>query len=213
MENNLNYMHANDTNKQRKILIIIMSLPLILMIFSYTLMYFVDNKKLDLVSLLGTKTIGNLFEPVKSITELPLKTESGDDFIFANEAQNKWTLLVLNSAICGERCEDNLIKSRQMHVALGKAQGKLRRYQIYLDGELHTEKLSRLHKHHPKLKTLYAEKNVLQKLLAEQGVSDFNDVAYLLVDKRGWIMMYYTEAINERDIMKKDLQHLFKYAQ
>lgn len=100
-----------------------------------------------------------------------------------------------------------------MHVALGKKQGKIRRYQLYLDGQLEPSQLVSLKQQHPQLQTLYTQSTAVERLLEDQKISNWDDVAYLLVDKRGWIMMFYTEAMNERDIMKKDLHHLFKYAQ
>ncbi|NRB37867.1 MAG: hypothetical protein HRU20_05275 [Pseudomonadales bacterium] len=196
----------------RKILMLIMGLPLILMLLSYTLIYLIEDKKLDLVSVLGTKTIGILVKPLKPIVALHLSGENGLPFDFSQQS-HKWTLLVLNSPSCGERCANNLIQSRQMHIAMGKEQSKMRRYQLYLDAQLEPSQLARMKEENPQVVTVYSQLKTLKNLLADQDIADWNDIAYLLVDKRGWIMMFYNEAANERDIMKKDLHHLFKYAQ
>lgn len=72
MEDVLNYPNNKGTDNNRKTYIIIMGLPLILMALSYALMYLIDNEKLDMVSLLGTKTIGSLVQPVKPLAALHL---------------------------------------------------------------------------------------------------------------------------------------------
>ncbi len=203
---------SKDKSYNRRALLLIMGLPLALMLLSYTLMYLVDNKNIDLVSLLGSKTIGSLIKPLKPIGDLPITDAKGQRFVYASQP-HKWTLLVLNSPRCGQRCEQNLMQSRQMHIALGKEQSKLRRYQLYLDGRLSDAQLNRDNQEQHHMQTLYAASSDLKSLLADQSIADWNQVAYILVDKRGWLMMVYDEDVNERDIMKKDLHHLFKYAQ
>ncbi len=192
---------------------LLMGLPLILMLISYTMMYLVKGEKLDLVSLLGTKTMGELIQPVKAVSELNLTDVNGQDFDHAKQEKRIWSMIVLGSPDCGQRCDDNLKQSRQMHIALGKQQSKIRRYYLYLDGQLTAKNITLLKDEHPDMDILYGSSSELKNLLSDQEIQDWNDLAYLLLDKRGWLMMTYTENVNERDIMKKDLHHLFKYAQ
>lgn len=201
------------SNINRKAFMLIMGLPLILMLLSYTLMYLVENENLDVVDLLGTKTLGKLVQPVKPVADLHLQDETGAAFDYAKEEKHIWTLLILNSPSCGERCAVNLIQTRQMHIAMGKEQKKIRRYQLFLDGKLDPVQMDKLRSEHPQLKTVYGSSDVLKNLMADQKIDDWNNIAYLLLDKRGWIMMAYDESVKERDMMKKDLHHLFKYAQ
>lgn len=198
--------------KNQQVLIIIMGVPLFLIILSYTLIYLVDGKKLDLVSLLGSETVGTLIQPLKPVSELMLINEYGEAFDYLSE-KPKWTLLVLNDELCGQRCEDNLLQSRQMHIALGKKQHAMRRYQLYRDGRIESYQLAELKKDHDGLITVYTTTERLNLLLADQKLPNWNQIAYLLLDPRGWIMMYYSEDKPERQIMRRDLLHLFKYAQ
>lgn len=203
---------SNSTETNQRILMIIIGMPLFLIVLSYTLIYLVEGKEFDVVNWLGSKTFGTLIQPLKPVAELDLVDVNGEAFDYLSQ-KPKWTLLVLNDDLCGQRCEENLLQSRQMHIALGKKQNAMRRYQLYLDGRIEHYALQDLNTEHKKLTTVYTSKEKLQALLDDQNMPNWDEIAYLLLDPRGWIMMYYSEDKSERLIMRKDLLHLFKYAQ
>lgn len=203
---------SNSTETNQRILMIIIGMPLFLIVLSYSLIYLVEGKEFDVVNWLGSKTFGTLIQPLKPVAELDLVDVNGEAFDYLSQ-KPKWTLLVLNDDLCGQRCEENLLQSRQMHIALGKKQNAMRRYQLYLDGRIEHYALQDLNAEHKKLTTVYTSKEKLQALLDDQNMPNWDEIAYLLLDPRGWIMMYYSEDKSERLIMRKDLLHLFKYAQ
>ncbi len=211
MESNASADVAHKTrNKSRWLILLIIGLPLLLILVSYTLMYLVRSEQLDLVDLLGTKTVGHLMQPVTPLSAFNLTTPDGD--VFQYEAEKpQFTLFILQPSGCGQRCQDNLHLSRQMHIALGKKQGQLRRYHLLLDGVWSDAQLDALHAEYPHLTNLYGDQQALERLLASQQLP-LDETAYLLVDRRGWIMMAYDESISEKSMMT-DLKHLFKYAQ
>ncbi|CAA0081003.1 Uncharacterised protein [BD1-7 clade bacterium] len=196
--------------KNQNMIMLIIGMPIILILLSYTLMHMVKTGKLDLVGMLGTQTVGQLMDPVQPIADLSLTRTDGQPFVYDDE-KPMFSLLVLDSPSCGKRCADNLHLSRQMHIALGKLQGKLRRYHVYLDGTLSTSQLESLKKDYPHLLNLYGSSANVEKVIANQSL-ELDNLAYLLVDHRGWVMMAYPETIGEKHMMS-DLKHLFKYAQ
>ena len=175
-------------------LVIIIGLPLLLMGLSYSLIYLYKNQALDIPELVGTQTVGQLIAPPLKIEKLSLLNKQQHLFTNANKTA-PWTLLVLPTS------EKNLVQSRQMHIALGKHTHKLNRVFIAHDN-LSESQQQALKSDHPKLRLAFSQNSDL--LLSQ------ND--YLLIDPRGWVMMYYAKGTDEKAMMD-DLKHLFKYAQ
>ncbi|MCY4043649.1 MAG: hypothetical protein OXE99_01065 [Cellvibrionales bacterium] len=183
------------TQQQKFIpLIIILGLPLVLMGLSYGLIYLYKHQSLNIPELVGTQTVGQLVTPPIKVEKLNLV--SADDQPFSNRDKTApWTLLVLPTS------PDNVIQSRQMHIALGKHMPKLNR--VYAtEHALTSHALEQFKNDHPKLR--FAS--------GLQADPLFNTNDYLLIDPRGWVMMTYAKGTDEKAMMD-DLKHLFKYAQ
>ncbi len=191
--------------KQQWPLLIIIGAPLFLMGLSYSLFFLNHTKSIDVVNMLGTKTSGQLLVPTIPLKKLKLTNQKGLPFKHI-QLNKTWTLLVLAKNKC-PTCTQNLIESRQMHVALGKHANKLSRLQLFIDQPLSQEAIKTANESHPKLRLANADSHAFNELPKQIRDSD-----YLLVDAKGWIMMTYPTGTNEKAMMS-DFKHLFKYAQ
>ncbi|MCB1676640.1 MAG: hypothetical protein KDI01_10135 [Halioglobus sp.] len=207
--------------RNRMVLLMIAGIPLMVVLASTWLWYFVVRGDLDLVGVLGTANKGKLVQPPRRLDTVALAREDGGPFQFA-AAEPQWTMLVpLAGGRCGQICEHSLYLTRQIHVAMGKEFNRLRRYYVgdvpVADTELTVQTLSDggpapasfadfVSTEHRGLEALMIDREDFGVLFAEH--SSAPDTWYL-VDPAGWIMMSYTGDTSYRDVMA-DLKFLLK---
>jgi cytochrome oxidase Cu insertion factor (SCO1/SenC/PrrC family) len=79
----------------------------------------------------GQTNHGTLIEPVVLLPEVAVDTLSGGS-TSAQVLRNHWTLLYVNPEPCGETCRQEIIKLRQIRLALGAEADRVER--VYLAG-------------------------------------------------------------------------------
>lgn len=81
--------------------------------------------------LVGTKNHGILVEPPQPLSAVELKTDDGTTL---NDTQiaGRWTYWVFNNGNCDQACEENLYRTRQVRLALGKDMDKAQRLLVAL---------------------------------------------------------------------------------
>ncbi|MCB1678146.1 MAG: hypothetical protein KDI16_05635 [Halioglobus sp.] len=207
--------------RNRMVLLMIAGIPLMVVLASTWLWYFVVRGDLDLVGVLGTANKGNLVQPPRRLDTVALRREGGAPLHVA-AAEPQWTMLVpLSGGRCGSACEHSLYLTRQIHVAMGKEFNRLRRYYVgdvpVADSVLTVQTLSDggaapasladlLATEHRRLTPLTIDPEDFRVLFAEYIAAP--DTWYL-VDPAGWIMMSYTDDTSYRDVMA-DLKFLLK---
>ncbi len=162
----------------------------------------------------GTINHGELVQPARPIADALLRTLEGRDIRF-HDLRRKWVLVYFGSSQCGEACERNLYKMRQVRLAQGKDADRILR--VFLVTDTHT--LDRLR---PKL-AQYPGMQVITgpaenvKTLAQQFAlpagSPLDGLERIyVVDPLGNLMMSYPAGADASGV-RKDLVRLLKVSQ
>lgn len=196
--------------RNRMILLVIMTLPLLVIGGATGLWWAVKSGKLDIVGSLGTHNEGILLSPVREISSVELFDEAGQPFKYGEQA-TKWSLLIPGTASCDESCRDSLWLTRQLHTAMGHRAAYMRRYYLSDSWPLDEEFASYLGQEHPELEVLHTSPDSLEQLLGAQtdGRRPLQDNLYFLIDKRGFVMMAYGPE-HSGNQLKDDLKFLMK---
>lgn len=175
----------------KKELLLIIFIPVLIVLLS-SVMYFTGIGAPE-----STANKGILVVPPR------LAADYGIEFAIDTDTSKPiFTLLQLSNGACDAACADDLYYSRQLITALGRYRIGLKRAlwqpaTVSLSDELIEE--------HPKL-----EVSVLpDDILLSDWLKDIDNVRYLLIDSRGFLMMYYTPEQDYKDI-HKDLKFLLK---
>ena len=162
----------------------------------------------------GTINHGELVQPARPIADALLRTLEGRDIRF-HDLRRKWVLVYFSSSQCGEACERNLYKMRQVRLAQGKDADRILRVFLVID----THTLDRLR---PKL-AQYPGMQVITgpaenvKTLAQQFAlpagSPLDGLERIyVVDPLGNLMMSYPAGADASGV-RKDLVRLLKVSQ
>lgn len=195
-------------NKNRMTLLLIAGLPVMIILASSWLWYYVASGKLDLVDILGTANRGSLLQPPVNLAELQVVDKEGLDFEPAADDKPRWRIMVPGGNDCDADCLQLLHYTRQMHRAMGKYQNRIERVflGIGMDG---SEPLNgELQQRYPRLKLLYTPSASFQAQLEDRWTAA-GQPAYYLVDPRGWVILSYQAETDGKDLVA-DLKFLLK---
>ena len=141
---------------------------------------------------------GVLLQPARQIDELALQTTAGAPWNYASEGAS-WGIVVAGGADCSGVCRERLVLARQVHRTLGRDQGRVKRY--YLDtADTVTGDTAAW---------LASEQQGLTVLHAPSDPDPLSSGAIYLIDKRGFVMMYYLPSHPGRAITD-DLRFLLR---
>lgn len=163
------------------------------------------NGDIDLPKLLGTKNHGTLLQPPQPIADLPLQTAAGEPFDYA-ALPKQWSIVLPVGSHCDERCQQMLYVTRQLHIALGKHADRVRRFLVATEYPLDAD-FQKLLAEHPKLAVLTADRGHFDQYFDKAGLHPLQDRQYFIVDPEGWMMMYYPDQQNGKEVMA-DLKFL-----
>ncbi len=209
--------------RSRMVLLLIGGIPVIMILASTWLWYFVVRGDLDLLGILGTANRGTLVQPPRQIDDLDLREVSGQSIRFADLAP-RWAMVIpATGGRCDELCERSLYVTRQIHVAMGKEYNRLRRLYVSEDSvestQLTVQMLSDgrpaptvgtfaeyLANEHSSLQVMMLPAAGYGALFPEHGV---DGSTWYLVDPAGWVMMSYNGEVSYKDVIT-DLKFLLK---
>jgi hypothetical protein len=186
------------TRQQKTLLItaLVFAAPLLLAILLFV--------KPDLVQL-GTKNNGILVTPARPLDALSISVAGhpGDKSLL----EGKWTWASFIAGSCDQSCADQLYKSRQVRLALGKDMDKGQRLLVQLGTP--TELDPRLLEAHPDLIIAHTEQDAawLRQFHLDGNIVETANI--YLVDPLGNLMMYYPPGIEGPKILK-DIQRLVR---
>lgn len=158
----------------------------------------------------GTTNKGVLLEPPRQIDDLPLTGTAGTPWRYATDGAT-WGILVAGGADCSSTCRERLLLARQVHRTLGKDMRRVKRYYLDTADTLSAETTAYLAAEQQDLVVLRASETAVRGLLASRA-SDPDPLvsgAVYLVDKRGFVMMYYLPSHPGR-AMTDDLRFLLR---
>lgn len=202
-QENANPVEKKNSNTPFYVLLAITGLPFILAL------YFFYNP--HLVSHLSTGNNGTLLNPPVAIPEMQLDTYDGKTFD-TKKLKDNWTLIMVASSKCEEKCIQNLFFLRQIRLAMGEDRSKVQRLMLLTDTE-HTAGLNKILEPYDGTVTITGSdenREQLVKLLKVDEKPLANRI--FMIDPQGLVMMSYPENPPWKDVLK-DLQHLLKIVQ
>jgi len=205
----------------RLVLLSIAGIPLLMILASSWLWFFVQRGDIDLVGTLGTANQGELLKPPRQIADAALLDARGVAHEFGRSPP-RWTLLIPNpGAVCDAQCEATLYLSRQIHIAMGKEMPRIRRAfvgtlpptQIALEVDALSDAqpvppdfASYVSQSHPGMAVLHGSPQALDALFMEHAAQPDS---WYLMDPAGWVMMRYDATVDYKDVIS-DLKFLLK---
>ena len=196
------------TSRNQAILIIlfaVFALPPLLSWFAFTY--------LDLGGQQGAAAHGTLVTPPRPLPDwTPVELTNRD----ARETrlQGKWTLLYPLDGKCGEPCEQNLYRMRQLRLATGKYADRVQRAVLVVNGDRDAVTGEQLRDYPGQLLVFPGNMDggALRALFElSAGDRPFAEERLYLVDPLGNLMMSYAGDVDPRGIIK-DLTRLLKYS-
>jgi hypothetical protein len=147
---------------------------------------------------------GDLIQPPRPMPETGLLQADGRPLPTA-ELRGKWLLMLPIEGSCGASCRESLQQMSNVHLALNKEQGRLRRALISTEG---SPPFAELQQTYPDL--------LVAKLDPEASAEwastlDNTGQGLLIADPLGNVIMRYDEAAEMRGV-HKDLERLLKYS-
>lgn len=155
---------------------------------------------------------GDLLLPATSMVDLSVSNLDGQS-VDLFTGKRKWRWLIVGSNECGDRCQNNLYLSRQVHIRLGEKAMRLERIYLNTDSMFESEFSKSLTKDHPRLRQLHVDSSDLHQLLSETSAENLalNGEGLVMVDQEGFVMMTYNRSHSGADILD-DIKRLLKYS-
>jgi len=207
VNNTLNASTDSRHNNKRK-LFVIAGLPLIVMLAATLLFRATQSGDINLVNLLGTKNRGDLLQPALEVTKLDLRNGDGKAIAWSS---THWTVVVPTFDGCDSHCLEVLMTTRQVHLALGRDEDRVRRLLLLIDAPLSAETAAQIARDHPHIVIASTTRASIDTLFATQSAVAPANTQWYLADPRGWLMMHYGASHVGKDLLT-DLKHLLKYS-
>ena len=170
----------------------------------------------------ATSNKGTLIVPVLDVTELDMRSASGEPLFRTFEEEvagvsprdyvpRPWMLVYLGAAACDAACEERLFFLRQAHRRLGAEAARVKRYYLAatLDGEgeasLDPAARALFAENFPDMEVAFADPSVLRANLAGTAREGGDPVAehyVYVVDPVGNVMLYFTPDNTPEDILE-----------
>ncbi|HSR01547.1 MAG TPA: hypothetical protein VLM20_02035 [Methylophilaceae bacterium] len=152
------------------------------------------------------KSFGQLVTPVVELTIPSFTDLNGKPFV--NRQWNKiWNIVMIDSASCGQTCEENIDKLNRVHRSLYKEEDRIQRILI-LNNDYDAARIEALQSKFPALIVLPAS-DIEQK----EFVAKFKQVgpegSIYLVDPMQNLMMFYPSEV-EPKALRTDIKKLLK---
>jgi cytochrome oxidase Cu insertion factor (SCO1/SenC/PrrC family) len=198
---------AEQQRRNKRKLLIIAGL---LVMLAATLLYRATvSGDIDLVQVLGTGNRGDLMRPALEIAKLDLQDEAGQASSWPTSKH--WSIVIAAFDGCDDRCQQVLMTTRQVHLALGRDESRVRRVLLLIDAPLSAPSAAIIEKEHPHISIVRATRASVDGLFAAQQNFGPASAAWYLVDPQGWLMMHYGASHVGKDLLT-DLKHLLKYS-
>ncbi len=148
---------------------------------------------------------GELLDPPRRLEPVSLVEDAGEPF-GEDELRGHWTLLHVGESRCDSACEEALVNTRQLRLALGHDIDRVQRvYLSTVPSDLGD--LSRLSEGHPRLRLVAGGREALEPIMAVLGQNATGRV-YLL-DPLGNVVLRYDPGVEARGMLK-DLEKLLR---
>lgn len=198
-------MSANVPRRQR-VQFVLLLLALFLPVILSSWLYFTGWRPS------GTKNYGELMQPARPLSELPLRNWAGQPTTL-HALPRKWTLLYIAPAQCGGACEQALYNMRQVALAQGRERDRVQT--VVVSGRESRDWLRYILKDQGGTVALTGSPEELAAFTREfsrpQGPAVVGERIYLVDPLRNLSLSYPANA--DPSGMRKDLKHLLKVSQ
>lgn len=158
---------------------------------------------------------GELIVPAISLAGLPLENQSHQpvDWLKTSvEGDQKWRLLIVSDGECGEACQSQLYKARQVHKRLAQKAGRVERLFLTTTPSLSPAIQTLLTTEYPLMAVGVIEENSWKSQFVSSSLPDIvNSEKIIVVDQQGYAMMNY-DVEHEGGEMLDDIKRLLKYS-
>lgn len=181
------------------VMIILFAMPYVAATYFY-----LNQDKIDLPS----SNYGEFVSPMRSVSELGLKTLDNKTFSFL-EIKGKWVLLTVGESSCVQACLENMYKMRQIRKAVGQERGRVERVFLLTETTQRTAFAQKL-KGYKGMIVALANTNAHTDLLSSFELSGYASIKNIqsstnsiyIIDPLGNIMMAYPEGADAEGILK-----------
>ena len=199
---------SNPAGNGRMTLLLIGGIPIIIILASTWLWFYVASGKLNLVDMLGTANQGSLVEPAFNLEVLAATDRAGEAFNPTASDEPLWRILIPLPDACDSGCQELFRYIRQIHTAMGKYQGRIERVLLVSDTQAAQASAAALAGEYPELNLLYTSASSLRERTSSP-VIEGQAPAYFVADPYGWVILAYRGGADGKDIMA-DLKFLLK---
>ncbi len=202
-------------NRNQMTLLMIAGVPVVIILASTWLWYYVISGRLDIVGMLGTANQGELVSPPVAIADLNTQDKAG--LVFDPRGDKPlWRIVIPGTASCDADCQQLLYYTRQIHTAMGKYANRIERVYLAEGVEPGSPDVEALAEDYPALNLLYTSAPVFSAAgdpaagdpAAGSGESPAK-LGYYVMDPAGWLILSYAADADGKDVMA-DLKFLLK---
>jgi cytochrome oxidase Cu insertion factor (SCO1/SenC/PrrC family) len=188
--------HTENRGKGRssRLQLILVALIFVVPMVAASWMYFADSA----VRPASRTNHGVLLDPIVNLPD-----ELGTSPLIA-AAENRWTLIYLQSGDCEQACRDALYKQRQVRLMLGNDMSRVLRILLHGPSAPDTLFLSQEH-----AGLLALQDGAARQLLLDVHPRGSSADGFYLTDPLGNLVMYFPLDIKPRDLVD-DIEHLLK---
>lgn len=195
---------SHSSNKLQLILII--AIPVVGLLLMTAYYYYVTSQGLHT----QTHNHGELINPPKQIANINLTKPDGTLHNVA-DGDDHWTFLYIGAnSHCSTSCEETLYLMRQIKAALGKYGPRVDNVYLSLAADLSAATQTLLEGEYAEHQLVFSDAQAAKAWFAKAAPAlDVEVGRFYLIDPRGWVMMYFTDDNNYKEIIK-DMKFLMK---
>jgi len=157
----------------------------------------------------STVNHGTLVQPARPAPELKMSIRAGGHFD-QHGFENLWNLVVAVNGECNEACQKNLYAIRQIQIAQGKNESRIRRILVHTGNDAGLKQIAASY---PKLVIVQADAKAFETLrswlASKDQPGELDGSRVYMVDPLGNYMMYYLPGYDPTG-MRKDMVRLLK---
>lgn len=201
---------SKQQKSNRKVIVAICGIPLLVILLSSVLYYLVNSKAVDL----GTVNNGELITPPLM---LPQQFQSAANEEQHSDEEPQWAYLVIGDGECLDACERMLYIARQSIIALARKMDRVKLVYINTDASMSDALATRLATEYKGVEIHQLNRAELAEALSPLNFDPFYKQQFFVVDPRGWLMMRYNVTDTSQDTLNvlgkaviRDMRRLIK---
>lgn len=193
-------------NSNKLQLILIITIPIVGLLAMTAYYFYVTSQGLHT----DTHNHGVLVNPPKQIGNIALAKTDNTLYKVA-DGDDHWTFMYVSDGECDKDCVDTLYLMRQIKAALGKYGPRVDNLYVSLKPSISEVDQALLSTEYQEHAVVFTDENKARAWFSKKApaLEITNTGRFYLIDPRGWVMMYFTDENNYKEIIK-DMKFLMK---